>query len=84
MPQSHGHRPSVPLAVPKQYTGTAFGVITSMQSIGLALFSLVIAGIYSSSGNRYKPNVEFSFIARAGAGVVARILLNRLDREQIL
>mmetsp|Transcript_13297 Transcript_13297/g.21624 ORF Transcript_13297/g.21624 Transcript_13297/m.21624 type:complete len:687 (+) Transcript_13297:1-2061(+) len=71
--------PSVPLTVPKQYTGTAFGVITSIQNIGLALFPLVIAGIYNASGGRYIPHVEFFFMACAAAGVVVGFFMNRLD-----
>ncbi|KAL9188886.1 hypothetical protein ACHAXT_011376 [Thalassiosira profunda] len=73
--------PSVPLTVPKQYTGTAFGVITSIQNIGLALFPLMIAAIYNASGGRYIPNVEYFFMSCAAAGVVVGIFLNRLDRR---
>jgi len=71
--------PSVPLTVPKQYTGTAFGVITSIQNIGLALFPLAIAAIYNASGRRYIPHVEFFFMACAAAGVVVGVVMNRLD-----
>mmetsp|Transcript_10852 Transcript_10852/g.23980 ORF Transcript_10852/g.23980 Transcript_10852/m.23980 type:complete len:664 (+) Transcript_10852:70-2061(+) len=73
--------PSVPLTVPKQYTGTAFGVITSIQNIGLALFPLLIAAIYDGSGGRYIPNVEFFFMSCAAAGVVVGIFMNRVDRR---
>ncbi|KAL7546194.1 hypothetical protein ACHAWF_009534 [Thalassiosira exigua] len=73
--------PSVPLTVPKRFTGTAFGVITSIQNIGLALFPLMIAGIYNASGGRYIPNVEFFFVGCAAAGVVVGVFLNRLDRR---
>lgn len=73
--------PSVPLTVPKQYTGTAFGVITSIQNIGLALFPLVIASIYNASGGRYIPNVEYFFMSCALAGVVVGVFMNRLDRR---
>eukprot|EP00584_Thalassiosira_punctigera_P022751 CAMPEP_0172574812 /NCGR_PEP_ID=MMETSP1067-20121228/136891_1 /TAXON_ID=265564 ORGANISM="Thalassiosira punctigera, Strain Tpunct2005C2" /NCGR_SAMPLE_ID=MMETSP1067 /ASSEMBLY_ACC=CAM_ASM_000444 /LENGTH=682 /DNA_ID=CAMNT_0013367447 /DNA_START=617 /DNA_END=2668 /DNA_ORIENTATION=- len=73
--------PSVPLTVPKLYTGTAFGVITSIQNIGLALFPLVIAAVYNASGRRYIPNVEFFFMVCAAAGVVVGVFMNRLDRR---
>lgn len=73
--------PSVPLTVQKKFTGTAFGVITSIQNIGLALFPLIIASIYNSSGGRYIPNVEFFFMSCAIAGVVVGIFMNRLDRR---
>ena len=73
--------PSVPLTVPSKFTGTAFGVITSIQNIGLALFPLMIAAIYNASGRRYIPNVEFFFMSCAGLGVLVGIFLNRLDRR---
>ena len=73
--------PSVPLTVDKKFTGTAFGVITSIQNIGLALFPLIIASIYSASGYSYIPNVELFFMSCAGLGMVIGLLLNRLDRR---
>ena len=73
--------PSVPLTVEKRYTGTAFGVITSVQNIGLSIFPLIIAAIYSASGNRYIPNVELFFTACAGVGVLLGLILNRLDHR---
>lgn len=72
--------PSVPLTVPKLYTGTAFGVITSIQNIGLALFPLMIAGIYNASGS-YIPNVEFFFMGCALMGVIVGVYMNVLDRR---
>lgn len=71
--------PSVPLTVHQQYTGTAFGVMTSIQNMGLALFPLVIAAIYNASGGRYIPNVEFLFVCFALAGIVTEFFLNKLD-----
>ena len=71
--------PSVPLVVPKRYVGTAFGVITSIQNIGLALFPLVIAAVYNASGRRYVPNVEFFFMSCAMAGIVVGVVMNRVD-----
>jgi len=73
--------PSVPLAVPRRYTGTAYGVITSIQNIGLALFPLLIAAIYNASGQRYIPNVEYFFMSCAMVGIVIGIFTNRLDRR---
>lgn len=72
--------PSIPLTVDKKYIGTAFGVITSVQNIGLSIFPLIIATIYSASG-RYIPNVEFFFMSCAGVGVVIGIVLDRMDRQ---
>eukprot|EP00804_Cyclotella_cryptica_P002129 CCRYP_006549-RA/>CCRYP_006549-RA protein AED:0.02 eAED:0.02 QI:208/1/1/1/1/1/3/273/614 len=73
--------PSVPLTVSKQFIGTAFGVITSIQNMGLALFPLAIATIYNSSGNNYIPNVEFFFASCAASGVVIGILMIRVDKK---
>ena len=73
--------PSVPLTVDKKFTGTAFGVITSVQNIGLALFPLMIASIYKASGNSNIPNVQFLFMSCAGLRVLIGLLLNRLDRR---
>ena len=72
--------PSVPLTVTKQYTGTAYGVITSIQNIGLALFPLMIAGIFNMSGS-YIPNVEIFFASCATAGVIVGLLMIRVDKK---
>ncbi|KAL3776343.1 LOW QUALITY PROTEIN: hypothetical protein ACHAWO_002461 [Cyclotella atomus] len=72
--------PSVPLAVSKQYTGTAFGVITSIQNMGLALFPLIIASIYNTTGS-YIPNVEIFFATCAAVGVLVGLLMIRVDRR---
>jgi MFS family permease len=72
--------PSVPLTVSKQYTGTAYGVITSIQNMGLALFPLIIAGIYNINDS-YVPNVEIFFTCCASAGVIVGLLMIRVDRR---
>lgn len=73
--------PSVPLTVAKQYTGTAFGVIASIQNIGLALFPLMIAAIYNASGQQYIPNVELFFVSCATAGLIVALTMIQLDRR---
>jgi hypothetical protein len=72
----------VTLTVEKRLTGTAFGVITSIQNIGLALFPLLIAAIYNQSGRQYIPHVELFFVACATAGTVCSIFLNILDKRK--
>lgn len=72
--------PSVPLTVAKQYTGTAYGVITSTQNMGLALFPLVIAGIFNMSGS-YIPNVEIFFALCATVGVFVGLLMIQADKK---
>jgi MFS family permease len=68
--------------VEERMTGTAFGVITSIQNIGLALFPLLIAAIYNRSGRQYIPYVELFFVACATAGTICGIFLNILDRRK--
>ena len=60
---------------------TAFGTITAIQNIGLALFPMIIAGIFTASGNMYIPNVEFFFVSCAVIGTVVGITLNVFDRR---
>eukprot|EP00557_Chaetoceros_sp_GSL56_P002329 CAMPEP_0176504542 /NCGR_PEP_ID=MMETSP0200_2-20121128/15995_1 /TAXON_ID=947934 /ORGANISM="Chaetoceros sp., Strain GSL56" /LENGTH=637 /DNA_ID=CAMNT_0017903993 /DNA_START=2497 /DNA_END=4410 /DNA_ORIENTATION=- len=74
--------PSVPLTVRKESVGTAFGAMTAIQNVGLALFPLLIAFIYKGGGNRYIPNVEYFFVICASMGVLIGILLNILDRKR--
>uniref|UniRef100_A0A6U3WEK3 Lysosomal dipeptide transporter MFSD1 n=2 Tax=Ditylum brightwellii TaxID=49249 RepID=A0A6U3WEK3_9STRA len=71
--------PSVPLVVEKKLTGTAFGVITVVQNIGLVLLPLIIAAVYNHDGNRYIPNVEYVFITCAVFGLIVGVLINVLD-----
>ena len=71
--------PSVPLTVEEKSIGTAFGAITAIQNIGLALFPLIIAAIYTASGNSYIPNVELFFVSCAVCGTVIGFALNIFD-----
>jgi len=74
--------PCVPLTVETRQIGTAFGVVTSIQNIGLALFPLVIGAIYNCNGNLYLPNVEFFFVSCGVGGLVAGIVLIILDKRR--
>lgn len=71
--------PSVPLVVPEELVGLAYGVITSIQNGGLASFPLIIAVIYSAGGDSYIPDVEFFFICTAVVGVIVGFWLNYID-----
>ena len=73
--------PSVAMVVEKKMTGTAYGIILSMQNTGLALFPLLVATIYKNSNQRYLPNVELLFSACAAIGSIAGALLYILDRR---
>jgi predicted outer membrane lipoprotein len=73
--------PSVPLTVEPSLAGTAFGIINSIQNIGLAVFPLVVAEIHNQAG-QYLPHVEYFFCACAFMGVLVGIWLNLIDRMQ--
>ena len=73
--------PSVPLTVDEEATGTAFGTLTAVQNIGLSIFPLFIAKIYSVSGNSYIPNVELFFVSCALFGTLIGIILNFFDKR---
>jgi nitrate/nitrite transporter NarK len=45
--------PSMAIVVPKQMTGIAFGIATSVQNFGLAIFPLLVATILTNTGNNY-------------------------------
>lgn len=74
--------PSIPLVVSEDSVGTAFGAITAIQNIGLALFPLMIAQVYDWSDESYIPNVEYFFVACAVFGSIIGIWLNVLDRKK--
>jgi MFS family permease len=71
--------PSVPLTVDPSMAGTAFGIMNSIQNIGLVGFPLVVAAIHNRSNQRYLPSVELLFVACATLGVIVGIQLNLLD-----
>lgn len=71
--------PSVPLTVKEESVGTAFGAIVAIQNIGLALFPLIIAAVYTASDNKYIPNVEYFFVVCAVLGTGVGIILNIVD-----
>ena len=45
--------PAISLVVKKSSAGFAYGVTTSVQNIGLSIFPLIVAAIYSNSKNYY-------------------------------
>eukprot|EP00591_Stephanopyxis_turris_P003617 CAMPEP_0195521622 /NCGR_PEP_ID=MMETSP0794_2-20130614/19064_1 /TAXON_ID=515487 /ORGANISM="Stephanopyxis turris, Strain CCMP 815" /LENGTH=617 /DNA_ID=CAMNT_0040651221 /DNA_START=15 /DNA_END=1868 /DNA_ORIENTATION=+ len=72
--------PSVPLTIEAKYTATAFGVITSIQNLGLAIFPLIVAAIFNVSWS-YIPNVEVFFVSCASVGIASGVFLNLQDRK---
>lgn len=71
----------MPLTVKHDLTGTAFGAITAIQNIGLALFPLLIAAIYTASDDMYIPNVEYFFVGCAVTGTIFGAMLNIYDKR---
>ncbi|TMW56666.1 hypothetical protein Poli38472_006676 [Pythium oligandrum] len=72
--------PSVPYVVEPQFVGSAYGAITSIQNIGLALFPLAVAAEYNRD-ERYIPGVEMLFVSFGIMGSVVGIALNLLDYQ---
>jgi MFS family permease len=73
--------PSVPLMVHPSMAGTAFGIINSIQNVGLGVFPLVVAAIQNHQAGRYLPSVELFFTGCAIIGLLVGVQqLNRLDQ----
>ena len=71
--------PSIPLVIPSKLIGLGYGVVTSIQNCGLAIFPLVIAAIYTKANDHYIPNVELFFVSLAVVGTVVGFYLNYYD-----
>lgn len=71
--------PAIPLVVDPNSVGLAYGTAFSMQNVGLTIIPLIMAAIYSSSGDTYIPNVEVFLIVIAGSACVVGIWLCQYD-----
>jgi MFS family permease len=71
--------PSIPLVIEPQYIGLGYGVTTSVQNLGLALFPVIIAALYTANGNLYIPTAEDFFVSLACLGFVVGLYLNYYD-----
>ncbi len=71
--------PSVPLIVKEEYTGTAFGLITFIQNIGLALFPFLNGKLRDLTHNYTASMVMFALLGVFG--LIFAILLKRADRQ---
>jgi MFS family permease len=72
--------PSVPLVVEEKRVGTAFGLMTAIQNLGLGLFPFLNGKLRDVTGTYTASQVMF-----AGLGVVGllfALLLLRSDRRQ--
>ncbi len=69
--------PSVPLIVPKEQVGTAFGIITFIQNIGLALFPY-LNGLLRDTTHNYTASM-LMFASLGALGLLFAYLLRRAD-----
>jgi len=74
--------PSIPLIVPKETVGTAFGLMTMIQNMGLALFP-VANGWLRDITHAYTGS-QLMFASLGIAGLIFAFLLKRADRRQSL
>jgi MFS family permease len=71
--------PSVPLIVEEKCVGTAFGLMTMIQNLGLALFPWLNGLLRDQTGDFQASQVMFSLLGVAG--LVFAVLLMRSDRR---
>ncbi len=71
--------PSVPLIVRQERVGTAFGLMTAIQNIGLGLFPLLSGLLRDKTGNYVASQVMFASLGIVG--LVFALLLRRADRR---
>ena len=72
--------PSVPLIVPEERVGTAFGLMTTIQNIGLALFPL-LNGLLRDWTRTYTSSM-IMFASLGLFGLVFAVLLKRADARE--
>ncbi len=72
--------PSIPLIVQKDRVGTAFGLMTAIQNIGMALFPL-LSGLLRDKTHSYTAG-QFMFAALGLVGLLFALLLRRADRRE--
>ena len=72
--------PSVPLIVKNERVGTAFGLMTAIQNIGMAVFPL-LNGLLRDWTHSYTGSMMM-FAGLGVAGLVFAILLKRADRNE--
>jgi len=71
--------PSVPATVERHQVGTAYGLMTSLQNLGLTTFPLVIAAVRNEAGDYW--GVEAFFACLGAAGVALSIYTFAYDRK---
>jgi MFS family permease len=59
--------PSVPATIEKHQVGTGYGLMTSLQNVGLTTFPLAIAGIRNEAGDYSGVEIFFACLAALGS-----------------
>jgi MFS family permease len=72
--------PTVPLIVRSERVGTAFGLMTAIQNIGLGLFPLLNGLLRDKTGDYVAS--QFMFAGLGVVGLVFALLLKRADRRE--
>jgi MFS family permease len=72
--------PSIPLIVRKDRTGTAFGLMTAIQNIGLGLFPL-LNGLLRDATKSYTAS-SLMFAGLGFLGLLFAVLLKRADAKE--
>ena len=71
--------PCVPLVVEEKRVGTAFGLMTAIQNLGLAFFSTTSGHLRDATGNYTATQIMFAGLGVAG--LIFAVLLLRADRR---
>lgn len=72
--------PTIPLIVPKDKVGTAFGLTTMIQNVGLALFPFLNGKLRDLTGSYASSAVMFAALGLAG--LLFAVLLKRADKRE--
>ncbi|HYA48678.1 MAG TPA: MFS transporter [Burkholderiales bacterium] len=72
--------PSVPLIVRSESVGTAFGLMTAIQNVGLGLFPFLDGVLRDKTGNYVASQVMFASLGLIGLAFA--LLLKRADRRE--
>ncbi len=72
--------PSVPLIVKSERVGTAFGLMTAIQNIGLGLFPFLNGLLRDKTGNYVASEIMFASLGIVG--LLFAVLLKRADRRE--
>lgn len=70
---------SIPYIVIPKTVGTAFGLVTAIQNLGLAVAPMIVGGIHDSQGGY--SGVSTFFIIVGCIGIISALFLNLVDKR---